>query len=247
MTAAALVFSLCLVQSVPSQPSVKIVTTTSDEMFPASWRKDPVNAGAQELEKSEVSRSIAIVSRALALYPNDFLEKELKTVYVCKSIKFYGLSYGGTNSLDAVYLTNQGSEQGYTDKYIFGSFHHEFSSVLLRNHPDQLDARQWSKSNPVGFRYGDGGTEALRSGKASTEYEATLAKRGFLTEYSQASLEEDFNMIVEGMFSGDPVFWQFCGRFPKLAKKQQLAAEFYRKLVPGFTSTFFRSRPRFPK
>lgn len=220
---------------------IEITVETDSAMFPESWTKSPINAKAERLSVDESDRSITLVKKALSLYPDALLQGELKKVYVCRSIQFYGLDYGGTNSLDSVYLTNQGPTKGYTDSYIVGSFHHEFSSILLRNHFSNLDQSAWAKTNPSDFKYGAGGTEALRSGKASTKYDSTLAAKGFLTQYSQASQEEDFNMTVEGLFSGNSAFWSIYDTCSKFRAKAKLVVSFYSKLNRQFDEAYFRA------
>lgn len=223
------------------RPGVDIDVATSPSMFPDSWTKAPINAKAVPLADEESDRSMGLVRKALANYPASLLQKELKKVYVCQSIQFYGLDYGGTNSTDTVYLTNQGPERGYTDAYIVGSFHHEFSSILLRNHYSSLDEKAWMKCNPADFQYGSGGTDALRSGRASTKFDPKLAEQGFLTQYSQASLEEDFNMTAEGLFSGQPAFWSIFDEHPRFRRKAKLVVSFYAILNGQFNEAYFRS------
>jgi len=220
---------------------VPIVLAVEEGMFPESWLGSDINAKATSLDPAQADRSVKLVEQALAKYPVEFLKKELKKVYVCQSIQFYGLQYGGTNSLDTVYLTNQGPGKGYNDAYITGSFHHEFSSILLRNHAAEFDDSAWKSANAKGFKYGQGGTAALRNGQASTKYDPTLASSGFLTQYSQASVEEDFNMIVEGMFSGDKEFWALVDKHSRIKDKVALAVKLYSGFDKQFSEGFFRA------
>lgn len=224
-----------------TRTQVQIVLELQPEMFPKSWREAPINAEAVPLAPTEVDRSRNLASAALSVYPSKVLKRDLIRVYVCRSIKFYGLEYGGTNSLDTVYLTNDGPDKGYSDAYVIGSFHHELSSIFLRNHPELIKEDAWTANNPDDFKYGAGGTEALRSGKASTKYNETLAESGFIAQYAQASFEEDFNMTVEGMFSGNPRFWQLVDAHSRFRAKVLLAIKFYSGLDPAFTESFFRS------
>jgi len=226
-----------------AKTGVQIVLEVDADMFPQSWKDSPINAKAKPLEPGEVGRSAKLVQSALAIYPPEVLKSDLRKVFVCRSIDFYGLTYGGTNSFDTVYLTNNGTGLGYTDSYITGSFHHEFSSILKRNHPTLLDERAWNGANPPEFKYGHGGTEALRMGQASTRLDVTLAGEGFVAQYAKASVEEDFNMVVEGLFSGNPEFWKMVDGHSRLKVKMALAVKFYKTLNPIFTESFFRSKP----
>ncbi|MCW5936058.1 MAG: hypothetical protein KIT11_01965 [Fimbriimonadaceae bacterium] len=217
-----------------SPDSVPVLTRVTFDTFPESWRGGDIAAEGQSLAEGEVARSKALVAKAVARYPKALISQNLARIYVLRSITFYGLEYGGTNSLDTVYLTNQGVERGYTDRYILASFHHEFSSILLRNYPERFDEDEWVGANPLGFSYGHGGTEALRDGSSDVRYNSWHIQRGFLNQYATASLEEDFNTVAEGMMTGSPEFWAACESSPMLKKKLGLAVKFYRSFWPGF-------------
>jgi hypothetical protein len=236
-----LVWSLASVEAEAGLP-VSVHTTIQREDFPAEWRTRQVNAQAEPLAPSEAERSIAIARRAMAKYPPELLARHLDGVFFASRLKFYGLSYGGTYSGNRLFLANRGSSQGFTDQYLEESFHHEFSSVLLANRPDALDSRAWRAAGAMAYR--SSGAEAIASGRASTRYSADLHEKGFLAEYATASLEEDFNMMAEGLFAGGPRFWQAVDTHPRLARKMRLAVQFYQRLSPGLTEARFRSFAR---
>src|SRR5262245_35031945 len=112
---------------------VHVGFTYSKKIFPESWRDAPINATGFQIDYNEIPRSKAIVARALAKYPESLFEINLKNLFFLKDMTFYDVGYGGTNSSDAIYLTNQGTLRGYTDKYLEQTFHHELSSILFRN------------------------------------------------------------------------------------------------------------------
>ncbi|MGE0001786.1 MAG: hypothetical protein AB7F50_06570 [Fimbriimonadaceae bacterium] len=225
----------------PALPEISILTEFDSATFPASWQGGEVRGAGVSLAPSEKDRSLGVLRKAFAKYPEGFLDRDLKRVFVLRRISFYGLDYGGTNSLDTVYVTNDGESNGYTDEFLEGAFHHEFSSILLRNHIGEFDLSAWRQANPPGFKYGNGGTEALRSGKASTKPSDETMAIGFVSQYSQASYEEDFNMVAESLFMGPKSFWSAVDRHPVLAKKVRLAISFYGKLDSTYTEAHFRS------
>ena len=212
--------------------TIPVSLSESKSAFPADWLKAPVSATATLLESSEFTRSRRCVEIGMSRYSTPLLADDLRRVVMFRSISFYGLPFGGTNSNDTVYLTNDGAARGYTDRYITGAFHHEFSSILLRNHPGLLDQAAWNKAIPAGFHYRGTGTDALREGTSSTEYDPSLYSAGFLSQYSQASMEEDFNMLAEGMMTGDPELAKAAKRYPRIRAKLAVITEFYRALDP---------------
>ncbi len=211
-------------------------------MFPSSWVGGEVKAKAVPLDQDQITRATSLMKTALGAYPTSTLKSNLKRVYVSKLIEFFGLEYGGTNSLDTVYITQRTPKDGYSNQYVVGCFHHEFSSILLRNHPSYFDEIAWAGANEPNFKYGAGGTEALRTGQASTKYNAQLAEKGFLTQYSKASVEEDFNMIAEGLFSGDEKFWEIVDHHERVRTKAKIVIQFYSKLDSSFSEAGFRAK-----
>src|SRR5215218_7736508 len=118
---------------------VNIKFTYTQTIYPESWRLVPISGQGESLAKEEIHRSRLIIARSLKKYPVSVLSTNLSGIYVLKSLKFYDVGYGGTNSTDDVYITNNGIAMGYTDAYVEQTFHHEFSSILFRNYPDFLN------------------------------------------------------------------------------------------------------------
>ena len=68
-----------------------------------------------------------------------------------------------------------------------------------------------------------------------------LNEQGFLTEYAQASIEEDFNSHVARLFVGDEAYWQALAKHPRLKAKAELVMAFYAKLNSEFSHAKFAS------
>lgn len=221
---------------------VKVVFNYSAENFPETWRVTPVNADGEEIATYEVDRSKLIMVKALSKYNNVLLEYNLKAVYFLKSMRFFNVGYGGTNSTDALYMTNNGQSLGYTDRYIEQTLHHEFSSILFRNYSQLLDTLAWKRANDPSFDYNDpeSGVGAIRTGRSSQAPDTVLAKYGFLTEYSMSSLENDINTLAQNLFLPDPGFWSIFDKYPKIKAKTQLLILFYNKLDEQYTERYFR-------
>ncbi len=229
---------------IDTRSGIPIICANQPDMFPSTWQVEPINATATEIIENEVGRSQEMMKRALAKYPVPVLKKHLKRVFVSREIKFYNLPYGGTNSLDTVYLANDGKQSGYSDLFLEGSLHHEFSSILLRNLPKNLDQRAWDAALPKGFAYRGDGTQSVREGTASTRYKPEFHAQGFLAQYATSSQEEDFNMLAEALFTGQNRFWDAVDENPALKTKVNLVIDFYTRLDPTFNEDFFRRMVR---
>jgi hypothetical protein len=208
--------------------------------FPCKWRKKHVNPEYTELADEERLRTHLILDTALYKYPAKLLDDNLKKIYVFKTLRFFGLDYGGTYYKKEVYISNNGIQNGFTSAYLEGTFHHEFSSILLKRHATRSHKQSWMQSNPEGFSYGKGGVEALRSNETGLHLEDSLFGQGFLNEYSLASFEEDWNCYAEYIFVNDPGFWQAWEEYEAIREKTAILIGFYNALDPVFTLEYFK-------
>lgn len=221
---------------------VRIDTDLDDTTFPASWKASPILATGKALAAKEIDRAVKNIRKGLAKYPESVLKRELKRVNLLKEMTFYGFPYGGTNSRDTVYVTDNGAELGYTDLYIESAFHHEFSSILLRNHPDYLDAAAWKKALPPDFAYRGDGLTSVKTGTASLAYDPELYKSGFLNQYATSSQEEDFNVTAEALMVGRKELWEGIEQEPMLKAKANAVMDFYAKVDKTFTREWFAAQ-----
>jgi hypothetical protein len=222
---------------------VKVVFNYSVYNFPGDWRNDRIDAQGQQIAAEEIQRSKQVTAKALNKYNSLLLEYNLKAVYFLRSMQFFGVGYGGTNSTDALYMTNNGIAMGYTNRYIEQTFHHEFSSILFRNYIRFFDTTAWKKANDPTFDYNDpeSGVGAIRTGRSSQVLDTSLARYGFLTEYSMSSLENDLNTLAQNMFLPDPGFWNIVDKYPRVKTKLKLLVAFYHELDQRYTEQYFRN------
>ncbi len=235
--------SLTLASCARTVERPRVSFAVEPNMFPADWRDPSIGAWAAPLAPGERTRSRRLLERAMAKYPAALLTDNIEGVWIVGRLGFRGISAGGTNAHRRVYVANDTRENDYTDGYVEGTFHHELSSVLLRNHADRFPRRAWLATNPAGFEYGDGGVAAVKNGRHSVLWDRAHNAEGFLCEYARSSLEEDFNTIAEALFMNAPDFWERVERFPALARKVTVAIRFYTTLHSSMREAYFRRLP----
>jgi hypothetical protein len=225
---------------VDERTSTEIHFTIQDQMFPKHWYNAKINAEAEPLARSERQRFISILNRTFAKYPDKVLRDNLDRVYGLKSMKFYGLTFGGTNIRNTVFICDDETNPSFTDEFIEGVFHHEFSSVLKRAYPKYLRTDVWEAANCPAFIYGSGGVDAIMNGEASMSLDPEYYDKGLLTKYSQSSIEEDINVFSQNLFTGTQAFWEIVDNNVRIRRKAQLLIGFYQKIDPRFNETYFR-------
>jgi hypothetical protein len=225
---------------VDERTSTEVYFSVQEKMFPQNWYSKKINAMAVPLEEGERERMIGILDRAFSKYPNHVLKENLDRVYAVKSLTFYDVPYGGTNSRNTIYLADNSSSPAFTDHFIEGVFHHEFSSILMRTCVTFFNEKEWKKVNPAGFLYGNGGVNAILNGEASLTFDPALFTQGFLNKYSQSALEEDINVFAQNLFTSGSAFWSVVDENPRVRKKAELLIAFYHRIDPAFTEDYFR-------
>jgi hypothetical protein len=219
---------------------IPIEFAAESAIFPEAWLEEPYLASATSLAVEERERTVRVIRRALEKYPVTLLEANLQRVYVVKELRFSGIHAAGTNSNSAIYIANDGD----TADFIEETVHHEFSSILLRNFEDRFPTHAWLRLSPKDFVYGASGVDAILRHADSLEYDDSWHERGFLHEYAAATLEDDFNSIVEKLFMNDPKLDAITASWPVIATKVRFAREFYRAVDPQFSDDWFAALPR---
>ena len=225
-------------QGTDERTGIQIFFKIDKEAFPKSWETEEISAKGTSLDKIEIDRSLKVIIKALSKYPIELVKENIAKIYILKSIEFYGQEFGATNSNDVIYIANNGELLGYSDFYIEKSFHHEFSSILLRNYPKLFNEEKWKRINKIS--YGNGGVQALKDSKDSQSFDSLLALNGFLFEYATSDLENDFNSFAENLFNPSDEFYLLVDKYVGIHQKYKLIIEFYSKLHKSLTEDFFR-------
>jgi hypothetical protein len=218
---------------------VAVVLNATDVDFPVEWLSQ-YGGKYSPMPEVEQEQTVAAIADAMGKYPSALLTSYLKSVVTVGWMEFGGNRMAGTNSDDTLYMANSGDWAGYSDDFLRRTFHHELSSILLRQRPELMDERAWRALNKPTFRYSYEGDQMYDSFDADTSYRREMHELGFLCSYGRTSIEEDFNTFAEGLFSGDPAFWDAVDSYVSVRKKCDLAFDFYSKLDPQFSESFFR-------
>ena len=207
----------------------------SQAFFPKEWLLAPISGKGSQIHLKEVKRLLPITEEFLSKYSKSILKKNLLDIYLLGELKFYGKSYGATNSKSALYVKSKGKSEGFTDSYLLGMMHHEFSSILLRNYKDEFPTDAWKAANQDGWKYFGTG-ESMLGQKDLFGQSEELLSRGFLVKYSQSSLEDDFNTFADLAFTEPNRLKELASKYERINKKYQLMIDFYKKI--GATKYF---------
>jgi hypothetical protein len=127
--------------------------------FPREWLSEPARCEGEQFDLREARRTVRLIAEFASLYSFEVIDPNLTDIYVLGDLHCYGATYGGTNSQTALYITAGSVRDGYTDSYIYGLLHAEFSSILMRNYDFPYDA--WTAVNQPSFEYSNNAVEVV--------------------------------------------------------------------------------------
>ncbi|MEQ1843259.1 MAG: hypothetical protein ABL994_22880, partial [Verrucomicrobiales bacterium] len=157
-----------------------IIFPEDRSFLPKSWIEEPIDASIEALAPELKTEANKILELAIKKYPAKLLERSLKGVAVVGSLRFYDVGYGGTymaNSRRIVLVYRETFDAiGFEQR-----FHHELSSLLLKQNEDLFEAQRWSSANKPDFTYRAAGTVEEQNGdrsEATRVLEAEQKKTG---------------------------------------------------------------------
>jgi hypothetical protein len=195
--------------------------------FPPEWRLAPIKCSGIQFDLDETKRVVSDIEKFASVYDSEFLKRNLTDIYLLDKLQCYGESYGGTNSRSSLYIDVGPQDKGYTDQFLQAILYSEFSSILMRNYsfPDQ----EWNLINDEGFKYSENAIQVVGQANIRVQTEELL-KAGFLAEYGTTSLENDFNMFTEWLFTRAIELCDLRAKYEKIGKKADLAIRFYKSI-----------------
>ncbi len=242
--------------------AVDIKFPSDNQFLPKSWTLEPISASTVALPKEHQEKARKIIAKGLSKYPKELAKKYLNDVSIVKSLKFYGVGYGGTymsNSKRVLLVYRpEFDPRGFEQR-----LHHEFSSILLKMNESDFEKKRWLTANAPGFEYRAGGvieeqsgdrSEATKvlaaeqektggSGSTLLTLDAALMEEGFLTAYNRVSVEQDVNETVAHLFT-NPELWNLSVKYPRIDQKVDILIDFFRTLDPEMDRIYFRNLTR---
>ena len=198
----------------------------------------PINGKATQLDDFGIARFSIVLPKVLGQYPNVVIRDNLKYIKLSKTVSFYGVNYGGSAFGNILYLTNMGRDEGFTDFYLSQTFHHEFSSILMKQY--KFPAQKWMAANPPDFKYDSDFKDVLSSIQQDRDLKGNeyFYKQGVMSKYSYTTMENDFNLFAQTVFNEPERMKMLINKYPLIKAKYEIFKGFYLSISPKFAKTF---------
>ena len=214
-----------------------LICEASPQIFPKDWLSAPDFTKADSLNPVDIEIVISIVKSVLAKYPLPLLKKSLQRIHIVQNFMMQKVEIGGCcdHATQAIYISFRNDNA----EFLKESMHHEIAHLLLQK--SKFSLQEWLTFNPPTFQYGNGGIEAVKSGKDGIADHEEYFAQGFRGQYAQSSPYEDAACIGAGLMSGDSLFWSAVDKYEILRKKVNYVLKKYERLDKTFTEKYFRS------
>ena len=233
-----------LFKPVTAKYGIKIVYEVGNDFF-SPMENPPIPAGPlpgsriEQIPHRVLVRYPALLQRAFDKYPIEVIKKNLNAIYFSGIIDADGLWYGGTYDpfRRIVYLVDNGTK---SDDHAMDTFHHEFSSLLLKRY--SFFVNPWSDHNSKDFKYFreryDSWETLEKAVDITEEGDVEVYEQGFVTVYGQTNFENDFNEYSAMIFTYPQKFKKIMDQYPRVRSKFFVWLAFYQKIDPIFTEAY---------
>jgi hypothetical protein len=230
---------------ITSKYGIKIVYRINDHFF-SDLANPGIPAGPDPLSKVTpirhrvLARYPDILQKAFAKYPVEIIRKYLKGIYFAGEIDQAGFKYGGSYDpfRRIIFLVDNGTQTNNED---ISTFHHEFSSLLIRSHSFFINP--WTDQNPKGFKYLEDVYDTWNAMQKEIDISRDGNKqdyeKGFMDTYGETDFENDFNEYAAMIFTYPKKFKKIMNQYPRVRAKFLIWLDFYHnKVDPIFTEDY---------
>jgi len=198
----------------------------------------PTNGKATQLDDFSIARYAKILPQVLSQYPPEVFKTHIETIKLSKILSFYSTRYGGSTVDKIIYLTDDGRDNGFSDFFIRQTFHHEFSSVLMKSR--DFPTQKWLDANSPEVKYETNFENFLKSISKDRDLVGNdyFYQRGMMSKYSYSTLENDFNLFAQTVFNEPERMKDLIRQYLIIKRKYEILKEFYLSISPEFSTTF---------
>ncbi len=228
-------------EPITSKYGIKIVYEIGEDFF-SPLENPPIPAGpARDSKITPIRHRVLvrypdILQTAFEKYPIDVIKNYLEVIQFVGNIEEDGnLSYCGTYDpfRRIIYLVDNGTMD---DGNAMATFHHEFSSLLLKSH--SFFVNPWTDHNPKNFEYFGDIYDDYATMKKKLEVITDYYEKGMVTNYGLSNFDNDFSEYSAMIFTYPQKFKKIMDRYPRVRGKFLVWLEFYQKIDPIFTESY---------
>ena len=154
------------------------------------------NIRCNKVDKTNLDKKFAIISKSLSIYQKDFLNKvNLRFIVLCENLFISQINTAGIPDHKKRTLI---LDINFNEKYFERVIHHEVFHIIHNRFKNIFNEEVWSNFNDKTFEYAECSTCSDRLGLDL--YDKT---NGFLTEYSKSVASEDMAEVFSFLMTDE--------------------------------------------
>ena len=213
--------------------SISFAPTPQDLSVLLSGTQEVIVVPESDLEYQE--QAIAAIDKALCKYSPSLKQLQNLEIFCVASLKIGDKEVGATNSKtrDVILIRVRDSEEQLDPARLEQILHHEFSSLLVRQHLDVFPAQLWQATLPHGFEYTQQEPSDYVEARPGGDVEWQDLENGFLGKYAQVDPMQDINTVAEQVMMESSRYALAIRTFPRLRQKAFVYALFLTHVDPA--------------
>lgn len=189
----------------------------------------PWGAKVTPLAEKDATTQTKIIQIEVAKYPEGFISKHLKNIFICEDCIVMGDRAGGFFS--PLYPKDIMIANSARDSFDHLVFHHEFAHLLWHKFGSKEFEKAWTEAN---------GSEYLgREWRDLQLSESHRLAAGFSSTYAYKNFHEDFAETAQWLWSDPRGLFKTAKNNERLMKKVALILWFYESLDSRLTPAYF--------
>jgi len=208
-----------------------------DAYFNNSFKQNCKNTSAKSPRFVNPEFIENAIERFMRVYPKKLLTDNLKNIYLLSELRCGKYTLGGTydETSKSIYLNTYTFEEGYLFVWYVKSLHHEFSSILQHHNSRQMSFPEFESISGANTYDESVVNDCLHNPQARcNEGSRELYQKGILHYYGTDSVENDFNIYVEYLFTAPKELSELAKNYPLINTKAQMVKRFYSYLGVRF-------------
>ncbi|HVT13335.1 MAG TPA: putative zinc-binding metallopeptidase [Fimbriimonadaceae bacterium] len=214
--------------------------TVEELKKPLEWHGDHYVVKADPPSPAQLKAYEPLFVKEWSLYPPSYVAKAVvHRIVFGVDLSVDGQMRAAVPAFDGDTMFYDPALGSYNLHYQRTVIHHEFFHLVDKRMRLLDTDMEWSRLNPSGFHYGDGGSKMRTLGVG----ELTDKIPGFLTPYSTSAIEEDKAELFAHMIVDGPYVRKRASADPILAAKIALLRQRLTRFDPNMGEPFWSKVP----
>lgn len=201
---------------------------------------DDTEVTVTEISNSDYNKVYDLISAELRRYPSSILSGV--SIRIAGIISSQGVLASGFLRGETVWISvvDPRDSKSRKDDQMVWVLHHEIGTLIAARFGTQSEANAWGGLLPDGVHYAMSEALAIQLGWNSQITSEKLYDNGFVTQYAQASIDNDFSEVAAMLMTKKSVLEALSIKYWRIFGKKNIVHTMYARLGIDLDSSFVK-------